>query len=224
MFTTTSHENHATWACLLCGGCWFVTVVSCCPGQVQGQSCSRYSQTETQRATKMSQFQPLAQAKPLGWKSLMQVVNSSARKALRLFSENPDVALGWLRCRHVFPAALFPSFFPPSMTAPWLYCSCSSQRKSKIWCNLLHLWKESVKSNQMRQIFYMHLARQQRTVPVTCTMFLMLVSVLMAVWISVCIEGNPLVSTAPRRRRWLDAERLCEIGQNCVSSEGWRGK
>lgn len=178
----TSHEDHATWACLLSDGCWFVTVASCCPGQVHRHSCSRCSQTETQRPTEMSQSQPSAQAKPCGWRSLMQVMNSSVCKAFRLFSETPDVALGWLRCRRVLPAALLPSFFPPSMTAPWRYCSCSSQRKSKTWCNLLHLWKESVKSNQMRQTtFYMHLARQQRTVPVTCAVFLMLVSVLTAV-------------------------------------------
>lgn len=129
----------------------------------------------------MSQSQPSAQAKPFGWKRLMQVVNSSARKALCLFSETPGVALGWLSCMHVLTAVLIPSFFPPSMTAPWLYCSCSSQCKSKTWCNLLQLWKESLKSNQMRRTtFYMLLARQQRTAPVTCTMFLMLVSVLMA--------------------------------------------
>lgn len=167
--------------CLLSNGCWFVTV-TCCPSQVQGRSCSRYSQIETQRPTKMGQAHPSAQAKPFGWKSLMQVLNSSLCKALHLLSETPDVVLEWRRCRRVLPAALFPSFFPPSMTAPWLYCSCLSQCKSKTWCNLLHLWKECAKSNQMWQTtLYMQLARQQRTVPVTCAMFLMLVSVLTAV-------------------------------------------
>ena len=155
VLTMASHENHATWACLLCDGCWFVTVASYCPGQVQGHLRSRYSQTETQRLTEMLESQPSAQAKPFGWKCLIQVLNSSACKALRLFSEIPDVALGWLSCRHVLTAALFPSFFPPSMTAPWLYCSCSSQCKSKTWCNLLPLEREcEIQPNETDNILY----------------------------------------------------------------------
>lgn len=78
----------------------------------------------------------------------------------------------------------------------------------------------------MRQTFYMLLARQQRTAPVTCTMFLMLVSVLMVCAnccgrsfskLVVCIEGNLLAGMAPLRWHWLDTERLCEIDQNCVN-------
>lgn len=96
--------------------------------------------------------------------------------------------------------------FFPNCLHPRLYCSCLSQCKSKTWCNLLQLWKESVKSNHMRQAaFYMLLARQQRTLPVTCITFLMLVSVLTVCAKCgersfrklLCLEENLLVGLAP---------------------------
>jgi len=61
----------------------------------------------------------------------------------------------------------------------------------------------------------MHLARPQRTVPVACTTFLMLISEFRAVG----IEGDALVSTALLGWRWMDAVRLCDMGWSCVSSE-----
>lgn len=110
--------------------------------------------------------------------------------------------------------------------SPPLYCSCLSQCKSKTWCNLSQLWKESVKSNRMRWAFYVLLARQQRTLPVTCAMFLMLVSVL-RVCANCWDHSSSKLLFVQGKISWLvwlhwwiwpDTGWLCEIGQSCVIS------
>lgn len=40
--------------------------------------------------------------------------------------------------------------------------------------------------------------------------------------VSICTEGNSLVSTAQLRQCRLGAERLCETGHSCVSSDDWK--
>lgn len=179
VWTVTSHENHAAWAFVLCDGSWFGTVASGCPRKVQGHLCSRLFIDRTQKTIKKFTVPALSAGKAI-W-----IETFGASGSLFCVQSSPTPLWGSRCCPGVaeLQACAHCCAFSQvsSIQSLWLYCSCLSQCKSKTWCNLLHLWKESVESNHMRQIaFYVLLARQQRTLPVTCTTFLMLVSVLMA--------------------------------------------